>query len=105
MILTNVDFPAPFSPTSACTSPRRSSTPTPSSAVTPAKRLVMPSILRTTSVIAPLCPVVRRGGGSRSALRADSVRLRDELLRVGLVEEAVGEDDLLLERLPLAELL
>src|SRR5215208_970356 len=47
MIFTSVDFPAPFSPTSACTSPARSSRSTPSSAVTPANRLTIRSIRRT----------------------------------------------------------
>jgi hypothetical protein len=37
MILMRVDFPAPFSPTSACTSPAWSVKDTPFSACTPAK--------------------------------------------------------------------
>src|SRR3989442_13324599 len=43
----SVDLPAPFSPTSACTSPRRRSTVTSSLATTPGNRFVMCS--RTTS--------------------------------------------------------
>src|SRR5205085_10451382 len=39
-----VDLPAPFSPTMACASPRSNLRLTPSSAVTPEKRLVMPSM-------------------------------------------------------------
>src|SRR5262249_45392776 len=39
--LIRVDFPAPFSPTSACTSPGRRSNDTPLSACTPAKDFVM----------------------------------------------------------------
>ena len=41
MILISVDLPAPFSPTSACTSPARRSNDTPRSARTPANDLVM----------------------------------------------------------------
>src|SRR6185295_15301365 len=41
MILTRVDLPAPFSPSSACTSPARRSKLTPSSARTPGKLLAM----------------------------------------------------------------
>ena len=41
MILISVDLPAPFSPTSAWTSPARSSKETPFSACTPAKDLVI----------------------------------------------------------------
>jgi hypothetical protein len=37
----NVDLPAPFSPTSASGSPRRTESETPSQARTPGKRLVM----------------------------------------------------------------
>src|SRR6266542_25853 len=40
----SVDFPAPFSPSSACTSPGRMSKSTWSFASTPGKRLVMPVI-------------------------------------------------------------
>src|SRR5215218_1587076 len=38
----SVDFPAPFSPSSACTSPSAASKSTPSFATTPGKRFVMP---------------------------------------------------------------
>ena len=41
MILMSVDLPAPFSPTSACTSPRRKSKDTRSSARSPAKALLI----------------------------------------------------------------
>src|SRR5476651_2194887 len=43
MIRISVDLPAPFSPTSACTSPERRSKETPVSAWTPANDFVMPS--------------------------------------------------------------
>src|SRR5258708_32916836 len=39
-ILTNVDLPAPFSPTRACTSPARNSNDAPASACTPAYAFV-----------------------------------------------------------------
>src|SRR6185312_14303905 len=39
--LMSVDFPAPFSPSSACTSPERSENDTPRRACTPAKDLVI----------------------------------------------------------------
>src|ERR1017187_418366 len=41
MTLISVDFPAPFSPSSACTSPEPSENETPRSACTPAKDLVI----------------------------------------------------------------
>ena len=40
----SVDLPAPFSPSSACTSPRRTSKSTLSLATTPGNVLVMPRI-------------------------------------------------------------
>src|SRR4051812_21135136 len=42
IVLISVDLPAPFSPSSACTSPARTSKLTPFSARTPGKRLEMP---------------------------------------------------------------
>src|SRR5687768_5706768 len=49
MTLISVLLPAPFSPISACTSPLRSEKPTPWSATTPAKRLVICWARRTMS--------------------------------------------------------
>src|SRR4051794_3608974 len=60
--LIKVDLPAPFSPTSACTSPAWSSSETPSSAVTPAKCFVMPTAARAAS-----CGDRSVGGGSLTA--------------------------------------
>src|SRR6478735_2947448 len=54
----SVDLPAPFSPSSACTSPRRTSRSTLSLATIPGNRFVMPRSSRT--------------GGS-SAIRGDSM--------------------------------
>src|ERR687889_2465728 len=48
MILISVDLPAPFSPTSACTSPAHRSKDTPRSARTPAYDLVIDSARRST---------------------------------------------------------
>src|SRR5437763_5532338 len=45
----SVDLPAPFSPSSACTSPGRRSKSTRSSATTPGNRFVMPRISRTVA--------------------------------------------------------
>src|SRR5436190_12266360 len=50
MILINVDLPAPFSPTSACTSPARNSNDTPFSACTPPNDLLRP-LARSNIVI------------------------------------------------------
>src|SRR5215469_3718805 len=48
----SVDLPAPFSPSSACTSPRRTSNDTSSLATTPGNSLRMPRISRTSSSLA-----------------------------------------------------
>ncbi len=45
----SVDLPAPFSPSKACTSPRRTSNETPSLATTPGNSLRMSRISRTRS--------------------------------------------------------
>src|SRR5687767_8603583 len=101
MILISVDFPAPFSPTSAWTSPRSSVKFTPSSAICPEKTFVMPSMRRRGSF--SIAGGARRAGRAirqseafaarRSRLDA-SVRLGDVLRRVRRVEEPVGDDDL-----------
>ena len=51
----SVLLPAPFSPSSACTSPTFASKSTPSFATTPGKRFVMPYI--ATAGGAPLAPL------------------------------------------------
>src|SRR5919204_400334 len=58
----NVVLPAPFSPSSACTSPRRTSKSTWSFASTPGKRFVIPRTSRTgrSSTVADSKPVRRR---------------------------------------------
>src|ERR671918_1347963 len=55
MIFESVDFPAPFSPTKACTRPARHSKSTPSRALAPGKDLTIPSALTrgTSSLPSP----------------------------------------------------
>src|SRR5919202_4734005 len=56
-----VDLPAPLCPTSAWTSPRRTSKSTPASACTPGKLLVMPRI--ASNVSAAMIVLAHRGAG------------------------------------------
>src|SRR5215213_3043124 len=87
MTLIRVDFPAPFSPTRACTSPGRSSKEMPSRASTPGNRFVT----RRTS----------RMGECRSiVLVPPLVGLVQLLLGVLLGVDAVLNDDLLRDGLP-----
>src|SRR6218665_356917 len=78
----SVDFPAPFCPIKACTSPGRTSRSTPASAWTPGNRFCTPRATRTGSVL---------------------TRTND-LRRVRLLEELVLALDELLDRLPPADL-
>src|SRR5580704_2452612 len=73
-IFISVDLPAPFSPTSACTSPAATSKDTPSSARTPGNDFVI--------------AVIRSKGVSAKAM----------LLRVGFSERADRHGDLLRHR-------
>ena len=59
----SVDLPAPFSPHSACTSPRRTWRSTSLLATTPGKRFVMPhsSTTYSFSAMAPVFPLDARG--------------------------------------------
>src|SRR5581483_7241449 len=59
----SVDFPAPFSPRSACTSPGRRSKSTWSLASTPGNRFVIPSSERIGVSAIPGDPSARRSGG------------------------------------------
>src|SRR5690242_1886030 len=92
-ILTSVDFPAPFSPTSACTSPARTSKSTPESACTPGYDFEMPRIARYgTPCAAPLA------GCGIDALRLSRARVRadgngDQLRGLLPVEEVVDRID------------
>src|SRR5690348_1655441 len=54
-----VDFPAPFSPMSACTSPARSERSAPSRASTPGNRIVMPRIWTIGRLSVSACISVR----------------------------------------------
>src|SRR3954447_13539637 len=62
----SVVLPAPFSPSSACTSPAAASKSTPSLATTPGKRFVIPSSLTAGAVLAFSC-MSRRTGRARGA--------------------------------------
>src|SRR3954468_20246407 len=84
----SVDFPAPFSPSSACTSPRRSSKSTWSFATTPGKRFVMPMSSRRGASSA-------MRGVERAPPPAPPVCFEPLLDRVGDGDVAV--DDLLLD--------
>src|SRR6478672_5665703 len=82
----SVDFPAPFSPRSACTSPWRRSKSTRSLASTPGKRLVIPrSSSRGASAIARAI-LSRRPPPAR------------ELLRGGARANACGRGDTRIQR-------
>src|SRR4051794_23878846 len=84
----SVDLPAPFSPSSACTSPRFSSKWTWSLATTPGKRFVMPLSSRRGA-----SSVIRMSG---AGLSARSTACFEPLLdRVG--NRDVPVDDLLLD--------
>src|SRR3954471_6625535 len=63
----NVDLPAPFSPSSACTSPRRTSNETSSLATTPGNSLRIPCISRTRSSATRSHPTKKREEGVAEA--------------------------------------
>src|SRR3954449_6416131 len=87
--LIRVDLPAPFSPTSAWTSPGISERETSSSAMTPAKCFVTPCTSRIGS----------------SAIVTASVRVLDVVAGVGLVEQPILDDHLGRDRLAVEEAL
>src|SRR6266508_1521505 len=97
--LMRVDFPAPFSPTRACTSPATSANDTSSSASTPGNRFET----RATSRIGAASVMVvlrcssgkvrrRRPGGRPPAPGGGSVCRAQRGLRVGVVILPVGDD-------------
>src|SRR5947199_3190898 len=97
----SVDFPAPFSPRSACTSPRRRSKSTWSLATMPGKRLVIPRISRTVEAstagdsmeVRRMCARLqagRDGDLARDDALLERVHLVDEGLRDGGVDPADG---------------
>ena len=55
----SVLLPAPFSPSSACTSPARASKSTPSFATTPGKRFVIPRIATAGGAPPAPLPLIR----------------------------------------------
>src|SRR5690349_16588833 len=83
-IFISVDFPAPFSPTSACTSPARKSSVTPSSARTPGKLFPMSRISRRGAVSRAVLLRVRRRISSGRNLDA-----RRDLLSVEIIVNGV----------------
>src|SRR5690349_7764165 len=93
----SVDLPAPFSPSSACTSPLRRSKLTWSFASTPGNRFVMPRISRTVEASTAEDSMEAAGaklqGRGRLDLARDDlglqlVHLVDERLRYGRVDLA-----------------
>src|SRR5215831_10524889 len=100
-----VVFPAPFSPSSACTSPAAASKVTPSFATTPGKLFVIPA-MRTAGAgeapggPAPLSSCSWTGGASpiRLAGWRDVAHVPDDALHEPLHRVEIGKH---LERLPL----
>ena len=81
MIFISVDLPAPFSPHSACTSPRRSSKSTPSSASTPGKRFTIPRSERSALPVAGVASVAGGGGAPTGTSSDDSAVTTTSSLR------------------------
>ena len=86
----SVDLPAPFSPSSACTSPRRTSNDTSSLATTPGNSLRMPRISRTSSSLTAVDAIARRREGEiETPSRPDGQVLLAQRRRRG---ERAGDD-------------
>ena len=68
MIFISVDLPAPFSPTSPCTSPRRRVKSTPVSAVTPPNVLPIPDSSRIGGRPLGGVPLAQRSGSDQEVL-------------------------------------
>src|SRR4051794_33347188 len=90
-ILSRVDLPAPFSPSSAITSPRRTSKSTPCSACTPGKLLLIPDMRRRGSTGAVRRTSWRRWGSPAGP--GSGGRLLHLVEPLGLVEIGLGDDD------------
>src|SRR6185503_16527395 len=86
----SVDLPAPFSPSSACTSPRRTSRDTSSLATTPGNSLRIPRISRTSSSLTEVDAIARRREGEigSPSRRARQCLLADRRRRL----ELAGDD-------------
>src|SRR5687767_2182429 len=105
----SVDFPAPFSPSSACTSPRWRSKSTWSLASTPGKRLVIPRSSRMGTAARSTRASAIAGDSKEAGNdegRAPGPPLEDlracEALDLGRNPHAAA-DDLLLQRLDLTD--
>src|SRR5919205_4228266 len=79
----SVLLPAPFSPSSACTSPSAASKSTPSLATTPGNRFVMPRSLTAVRVLESC--IAAKGGGSAATLP------RPSRLALGATDHALHE--------------
>src|SRR2546430_1200316 len=90
----SVDLPAPFSPSSACTSPRRTSNETSSLATTPGNSLRIPCISRTRSSATRSHPTKKREEGRPGSPPSCRAVLRKHCRNLELVM-----DDLRLELL------
>src|SRR5688572_9287633 len=86
MILMSVDFPAPFSPASACTSPAARSNDTPLSACTPAKDLWTPP---TESTFTPESPVAGRAEVRSGVIAARPGALSGNPLHVAALPQGI----------------
>src|ERR687896_2120082 len=95
----SVLLPAPFSPRSACTSPRRTSRETSSFATTPGKRFVMCSMRSTSEFCAVYATAARPSGvvigapPSRRLVRRGLLRLL-ERVHLTRLQRVVGRFDL-----------
>src|SRR5712691_1100601 len=76
-MLESVVLPAPFSPSSACTSPTAASKSTPSFATTPGKRLLIPTMRTAGTEEAPAGPAPLPFTSLQGARSPTGLRRRD----------------------------
>src|SRR5204862_7758606 len=91
----SVDLPAPFSPSSACTSPSAASKSTPSFATTPGNRFVIPRTLTAAGMERDAGGRARRPPARRLALRAPDHALHEPVHAVEAVRAALQHVHLL----------
>src|SRR4029453_1381633 len=94
-----VELPAPFSPTSACTSPSPSVNETSSRARTPGNCLLTPATSSNDTIPSEVGPLARRG--PRKPGLVGETEVRGGVRRVVL---PVGDDDVLRDRVAVEEL-